>query len=242
MYNKYIDNGIDLNKDRHCDIEGWFVDKDGHHKPVLRDRGLAKIDKAFLNRYDLLDIINSFDAKSRLGETEIDSLHTYSLNEEDNYLSSPNVNKYLREEAKKDERLEKRIKQLDHIVNSYTLKKDINVFRGVSIKDGERYIKDFMSLRPGNWFFDDGFTSTSYSQDKAIEYGMLNNKNFIFFDITLRKGTHCVPLFKDNKTSKEDEFEILVGRRQKFTVKKVERIKSSDSSYIHYIKVESRRW
>ena len=79
MYNKYIDNGIDLNKDRHCDIEGWFVDNEGHHKPVLRDRGMAKFDKAFKNRYDLYEIVNSFDAKSKLGDTDIDSLHTYSL-------------------------------------------------------------------------------------------------------------------------------------------------------------------
>jgi len=241
MFSKYVDNGLDLNKDKHCDIEGWFVDKDGHHKPILRDRGMAKFDKAFKNRYDLLEIIDSFDAKSKLGDTEINSLHTYSLNEEDNYLSSPNVNKYLRENNRYDSRINERIKQIDFIINSYTLKKDINVFRGISIKNGEKYIKDFMSLKPGNWFYDSGFTSTSYSEDKAIEYGMLNSNNFIFFDITLRKGTHCVPLFKDDNTSNKEEFEILLGRKQKFTVKRVETLKASDSSYIHYIKVESRR-
>lgn len=241
VYRSFIDNGIDLNKDRHCDIEGWFVDKEGHHKPVLRDRGLAKLDKAFKNRYDLYEIVSSFDAKIKLGDLEIDLLHTYTLNEDGNYLSSPTVNKYLRENGRNEKRLNERIRQLDFILDGYTLKRDLNVFRGISIIDGKDYINDFLKLKPGMKFHDLGFTSTTYSQEKAIEYGLKDSKSFIFLDITLKKGSHCIPLFK-NLTSEKEEFEILLKRKQIFIVKKVQTLKDKDSSYIYYIKVESSRW
>jgi hypothetical protein len=76
--------------------------------------------------------------------------------------------------------------------------------------------------------------------ETALRYGLEKSKSFIFMDITLSKGTHCMPLSKENKSSENEEFEILLKRKQVFRIDRVEKKYYNDKKdFILYIKMES---
>lgn len=236
MY-KYIDTGNDLNKDKHCDIDGWFVDKQGNHRPVIR---MIKSDlerKISNPQFYHLDIPNYFDMTGKLGGVELNPLYIYSLDDNNVDLSSPNLNKYLRESKKGDSNKDKRIRELDYLINSSTIKKDINVYRGISLISYKQYVRDILKLKVGDIYSDKGFLSTSHSARVAVDYALKSSPNIIIFEITLKKGTHGMPLFKEAGSTQKEEYEILLKRNQKFVVENI--VVNEKRHSVVYIKLRS---
>ena len=233
-----IDNGNDWDHDGPCDIEGWFVDKDGYHRPVIRRVESEKVKKALGAKYPPFDVPGYFDMNGSLGKVELDSLYTYTLNDTNDDLSSPNLNSYLRKGLKNDKEKDKRIREIDYLINSSILKKDLNVFRGISMVRGKEHVEELINIKEGAIYYDHGFTSTSYSQEIAIGYGLEKSKDMIFLDIRLKKGTKGMPLFEWDKTSRKNEYEILLKRGQKFKVEEKKIAKNGDKTIV-YIRLRS---
>lgn len=234
---QYIDAGNDLNNDKHCDLDGWFVDKNGNHRPVIRKITTAKELHLSNPKFKDVDVASYFDMNGSLGGIELNPLYVYSLDDQNIDLSSPNLNKYLRESGKNDSAKDKRIREIDCLINSSTLKKDLEVYRGVPLDFKKAYIKDILKLRPGDIYEDKGFLSTSHSQKVAVSYATKGSKDIIFFEINLKKGTHGMPLFKSIGSSDKEEFEILLKRNQKFVVENI--LAGEKTSKIVYVKLRS---
>ena len=238
-FNYFIDKGNDWNNDGHCDIEGWFVDDKGHHRPVIRKLGDYKSYKVLHRKYLPDDLDKRLVGKGKFGNVDLSPLYVYSLNDPSEELSSPNLNNYLRKNKNGNSKVEKRIREIDYLIKSFTVSQEINVYRGISVIDAP-YIKELLGLKKGLYYYDDGFTSTSHSMETALRYGLEKSKSFIFMDITLSKGTHCMPLSKENKSSENEEFEILLKRKQVFRIDRVEKKYYNDKKdFILYIKMES---
>ncbi len=237
MNKVYIDSGNDWNEDNHCDLDGWFVDKDGHHRPIIRRIKTESEIKIASPKFLSLDIASYFDINGTIGNVELSPLYIYTLDDENIDLSSPNLNRYLRGHENNDEQKDKRIRELDYLINSSKTKKPINVYRGMTLDYNKGYIKKILKLKSGDIYSDNGFMSTSHSQEIAVKYAMKNGNNIVFFDISLDKGTKAFPLFKENGSSEKQEYEVLLKRNQKFVVEKI--TASDKENIIVYIKLRS---
>jgi len=127
-----IDSGYDLNKDKHCDIEGWFVDKNGHHRPVLKE--LAKNRIPFGSElYKESEITNCFNISGDYYGRSLNSLYVYSINDDNDELSSPTLNKMLRGLMHPTYSAIKRIMEIDSLIKLSKTKQELTVFRGLKI-------------------------------------------------------------------------------------------------------------
>ena len=86
-FNYFIDKGNDWNNDGHCDIEGWFVDDKGHHRPVIRKLGDYKSYKVLHRKYLPDDLDKCLVGNGKFGEhfSEKGCKYIDSLNEKNGW-------------------------------------------------------------------------------------------------------------------------------------------------------------
>lgn len=110
------------------------------------------------------------------------------------------------------EELQKHVDTLDNLVKTVPpLAQDTTLYRGVSGK----LSSELRSLQPGDSFTDKGFSSTSYDQDVAKQFGIWG----LVVVINAPKGTKALDI--DKLFDEPSESEVLLPRNTKFTVDSV---------------------
>ena len=225
---QYIDTGIDYNRDNHCDIEGYFLNKEKSHKGILR-KGNEKslvLKKKLEEEFDL-DYNPQIFYFPTLRELElyVPYLKRYSLNNENDSYSSPRINRILRNGYRYfDIATNKTIWNLDMATKMFKTKKDMYVFRGIGGVIGfDNYLLKIARLKIGDEYSDNAFLSTSTNLFSACKFADAGKNDLVvILKMKLPSGTECVPIMCNNKK----ENEILLGRDKHF------RIIKKDSSYV----------
>ncbi len=216
-----IDYGNDFNKDKHCDLDGWFVDKDGFHVPVAlspEDKRNVLLKKT---KYYTFSIPGKYRSYGYNTSIDVSVFKEYSENDPNNIFSSPNINKQLRS-GQIDYNVRERIYQLDAVMNKFVFGEKIQVYRGMGIDINEKHLSRYVHLREGDVITEKSFTSTSYSFERACFYATQKNKFCtIVFEIDIYPGVKGVPLFvKNGSAGSGFEHEIVLERDLRFKVLK----------------------
>ncbi len=231
-----LDIGYDFNKDKHCDLDGWFVNNNGNHKPVIRERTNFIDAKLKDPSYTPNELNNHFCAYGNYYGYKLSALNEYSLNDDEIELSSPNINNALRNSNINSLKLAERISHLDELISHFTIKDELVVYRGIPLSTNIPI--EMLKLKENDIYYDKAFMSTSYSMPHAVNYGLGGNIGMIFIQIKLKKNTNAVPIF-ESIAGKKDENEILINRGQKFVVKKRLCSKVKNNKYLIFYEMET---
>lgn len=225
----FIDTGNDWNKDKHCDIEGYFVSKEGTHKAIHYKYDDVK-EKYNKHRYTNDHIYKTLIPSTDTTLLDLLPLTRYCADDEKDILSSPSINQYLRYSEKRDDYImNKQIKKLDNIIKYFTLTKPLVVYRG-ELLNNKPWAEKIKNLKVGDIFKRNEYVSTSFDIPSCATY-IFNKgekvKYCAFYEIELKAGTNAVHITKEirnmpnSKTNKEkiDEHEILLGKGNIFRVK-----------------------
>lgn len=127
-----------------------------------------------------------------------------------NYALDPWINGSLRSGSGVDEDLPRDVqdrddyvRRLDGVVDSYALREDTTVYRGVAGVGEDGVLS---SARPGDQIVDRGYTSTSLDQSIPNQFGE------DVLEITLPAGTRAAPISQPAFGGYPPQAELLVGR------------------------------
>lgn len=233
-----------MDKDRHCDICGKFVDENGEHNITIT------------NLSDLFDLeetkdlnMSYYENNLPLNGQEIDAIYNYATNKKSNPLSSPSINKYLRNIRNDydpyylDERVEE-INKIDNAINKFKLNKDIHVYRAYGLPKEEGIlhmeIYSFFLQENGITTYEDyGFLSTSTHKKGALAYfnsALKDNDVIVLLDIHVSKGTRCLPVqLNKNMVSNTKDFEVLFPRQTQIKVQNIIKFKYQNK-YVYILR------
>lgn len=217
----YVDTGIDYNKDNHCDIEGYFLNKDKMHKPICRHDNVKSVSlrEKIAREFSLIYDDEHFDTPFFVAKEWERALYNYPLNDERKFDSSPLINHMLRNGSTITENITRiAVRNLDMATNAFTLRKDMYVFRGIGGSFfGPKYLLRLAQKNIGDVVVDQAFLSTSTSLFKACDFCDFDNENVdlaVIYKMKLKKGSKCAPIYVNNK----QESEILLPRCKRFRI------------------------
>jgi hypothetical protein len=115
------------------------------------------------------------------------------------------------------------VRNLDILISQFgSLEEPVTVYRGVQItKDDEPLLEMFRTLKPGDSFVDEGYTSTSKLAKYAHGMGKSDLRENAFLVINIPAGGNALSL---PVRVTEGEEEVLLPRRTEFKVKDVKTV------------------
>lgn len=241
LMSNIFENGIDLNKDGHCDLCGKFVDIDGHHN-LNNDfkTQIANIVSTQENINDKLD----YTSKYLMSRESSIAVKKYATNDLNNIDSSIYINLYLRDMYDFSQKsrifLDETISKLDKAFQ-YTVKEQFYVYRGISINRNCSLYKQLINIQTNGLTFandligEKGYLSTSINHKTAIDYLKASIKNHevgVFMKLMAGKNTKCVPLFFfDELVSNPWDKEVLFPRSSQIYIIKCYHYKTKNKEY-----------
>lgn len=234
----FVDYGNDWNNDKHCDIEGWFVNGNGNHRARSQEVSNKVEAKITAHTFGVLEIMDYFDIHSGTLEDSIKAAFTnYSYDDKGKRFGADEINNYCRFYRECDRELEDRISILSKTINETRIKKDLKVYRAISLK-APSFTKKVVNLKVGDVFSDAGFMSTSFSPFSAMEYVKKFNCPYSIFEISVKSGTNCYPLDRVFFSTKKEEHEILFDRNTKLLVKDKYITKDNNNKFVVVYRME----
>ncbi|MCQ2742292.1 MAG: ADP-ribosyltransferase [Bacilli bacterium] len=230
---QFIDRGYDANQDKHCDLDGWFVNRRGHHAPHELNVNIAN-SKGLLIPEDMKRTIH--DSFYNIWPPSIDqknAVRIYTKNDSISFSSGP-LNHALRNGFLTRDQVVQEYK-IEKAIQRYVVKKDITVFRGISGKRHDPKLRYLIEAQKGDVIMDKAFVSTTISIAHATTFAK-NVEDFdlsIMMEIRLKKGDVAAPT-EQLTAYHQNEYEILLNNRQKMKVleKDVDRIKGKTLVYL----------
>jgi hypothetical protein len=169
--------------------------------------------------------------------TDYKTINTYLRTDKitDIYGDQINFEDQVEEEKFTDSMLEV-IRDLDITISQFgALDEPTTVYRGIQIKEGdESLLEMFRTLKPGDSFIDEGYTSTSKGAKYAHGFGKSDLRENAFLVINVPAGGKALPL---PIRVTEGEEEVLLPRRTEFKVKDIKtvpRVSASGEKYDQY--------
>ena len=254
------ETGIDCNRDRHCDLCGWFVDtKENHMARRIRRKGeweerpeWAKEDhhlemmsaEEFASYY----LIDSPYSKLGWNKDEHKAIFAYSENSLSG-VSCPAINGYLRsgtvpkDLAKSD--IASAVASMNSSISRFVVGRTVTLYRGMSFDRGARLLKEFdrdleamlETDKPAS-FVDKGFLSATRSVETMGAYASMNRGGIchVYMSVTIEKGTAAMPLsFARGTAAKQNDKEVLLRSGQPCYVIGIYREPRGGNLYDYYV-------
>jgi len=262
---KIIDNGIDLDRDGHCDNCGWFVDRYGHHRARAVFQHVNEEIQLSWNDEDIrLNNLNLESFVSEFYEGKPYNMYTnqtyrlwplikrYSLNDPDQPLSCKSLNDFLRYEIvnPKTDAIElmDTALSMNLAISKFRLKKNLITYRGLSFGKNDDFIRmldnAYVVLRNSKIypFIDNGFVSTTRDINYAKTVMLKNKKEvYVLCSYISLAGTHCMPLSEEWGTTIDDsEKEVLFKSMQKYYICGIQKYRVGNISYYNCIIINSK--
>jgi len=262
------ETGIDENKDKHCDICGWFVNPYDRHqaRPVMLplseilDPKWVDMDW-HLERISAIEFAEEFIRDCPYSEPDYDKrkyadILRYSRNRDDE-LSCVVIQRYLRNDIVTSGYGEKEIcttiARMQLSICQFEVAKTITLYRGMSFDPGDPYLADLDGAyeawrRTGKpvKMLEKGFLSLTRSADAMNIYADDGNggKHHVYIAATLDKGTCAMPLSKRMGTAANGiDKEVLLPFGTEYHIIDMNRVPNGDGTYDYrmHILITDRR-
>lgn len=133
------------------------------------------------------------------------------------------LNKKIREGEALDDNQKKMSKEISKAIQGSELQHDITLWRGLSGKNSLMYITMLKSLKPGDQFKEESFTSSSLVQGQAIKFrDLYKDTNNLVVKILASKGSKALSMQNlgnaDEKIMYSDEYEFLLDKGSTFQI------------------------
>lgn len=230
------ETGIDENRDRHCDLCGWFVNEYERHRARLMHFKLLREERPewseadhHLERMSAEEFSDAFikdNPYSRLdwNPEKYSSIRAYSENLP-NGLSCAAVNGYLRNgalpEGISEHELISFIYEMNASISNFIVDKLVTLYRGMRFRPGDAYLNKLDDAlkemretgRPAK-IIERGFMSTSRDYRTMRLYAASDELSYchVCISITLEKGVAAMPLsLSRGTTTKKNDKEVLLA-------------------------------
>ncbi len=237
------DTGIDENKDKHCDLDGWFLnDYEMHRARLLPCKGAREerpewlAQDLHLERLSAEDFTGAFVKDSPYARSDWDpekhsAIRAYSENSPDGY-SCAAVNGFLRwgevKEGLTAEGLRAFAAGMNLSISGFVFDKEITLYRGMRFKPGDPFLKTFdealsrmEETRMPVPYIEKGFMSASRSVETARTYAYSENTDIchVYMSVTIEKGVAAMPLsLSKGTTTKKNDKEVLFQSGRPFYI------------------------
>ena len=228
--------GIDDNRDRHCDLCGWFVNEyERHRARLMCSRGSREerpewsvsdhhLERMSAEEFSDVFIKDSPYAKSDWNPNKCSSVRAYSENLLRG-LSCKAVNCYLRSGVVPEDVSESQliffIGEMNASISSFVVDKPVTLYRGMRFRPGDAYLNAlddaFETMkatgRPA-LLMEKGFMSTSRDYQTMWVYAASDDPSYchIHMSVTLERGVAAMPLsLSRGTTTKKNDKEVLLA-------------------------------
>ncbi len=232
---RVYETGIDDNRDRHCDLCGWFVNEYERHRARLMHSEGARAEKLdwlltdfhleemSAEMFSTIFIRDNPYSRRDWNSREYIPIWTYSQNLPD-FFSCPAINNYLRYGIVPDgfatSRLDCRVQEMNLLIGRFVVNKPITLYRGMHFNPGDAYLgflddafKAMKTTGKPVEFVEKGFMSTSRSLETAKSYALTTDSTqcHVYMSVTLEKGVAAMPLSHTRgTTAKKNDKEVLL--------------------------------
>jgi hypothetical protein len=254
------ETGIDCNRDRHCDLCGWFVDpKENHRARRIRRKGAweekpewAKEDHHLemmpAEEFAAYYLVDSPYSKLGWNKDEHKAIFAYSENSLRG-VSCPAINRFLRNGTVPKDLAESDIASAVASMNSsisrFVLGRIVTLYRGMSFDRGARLLKEFdrdleailETDKPAS-FVDKGFMSLTRDLETMGIYASQGRPSVchVYMSVTIEKGTEAMPLsFSKGTAANMDDKEVLLRSSQPCYVIGIYREPRGGNLYDYYV-------
>ena len=254
------ETGIDCNRDRHCDLCGWFVDPDENHRARrIRRKGAweerpewAKedhhLESMAAEEFAAYYLIDSPYSKLDWIKERHKAILAYSENSRSG-VSCPAINGYLRSGKVQGGLAESDIASaaasMDSSISQFVLGRAVTLYRGMSFDPGARLLKEFdrdleailETDKPAS-FVDRGFMSLTRDLETMGAYASQDRPSIchVYMSVTIEKGTAAMPLsFSKGTAANMDDKEVLLRSGQPCYVIGIYREPRGGNLYDYYV-------
>ena len=232
---RVYETGIDDNRDRHCDLCGWFVNEyERHRARLMRSEGTRAekldwlltdfhLEEMSAEMFSTVFIRDNPYSRRDWNSCEYIPIWTYSKNSPD-MLSCVAINNYLRYGIVPDgfatSRLDCRVHEMNLLIGRFVVNKPITLYRGMHFNPGDAYLgflddayRTMQTTKRPEKFVEKGFMSTSRSLETAKDYASSKSPKVcrVLISVTLEKGVAAMPLSHTRGTAaKKNDKEVLL--------------------------------
>ena len=256
------ETGKDENRDRHCDLCGWFVNRFQNHRArrivhelsidltpdwEYEDRHLDSMTAEEFSDYVIKD--NPY-ARRDWDPNEFAEVLQYSENN-DREISCKVINEYLRDgkidEAFSREDIEKTIEAMNSEIDKFKIGWGVTLYRGIWFEPGDEFLgmlDDCLETmdreKKPAVFAEKGFMSTTRSVETAEIYARSNEGNLchVYMSVTAEQGVSAMPLSASHGTAANtSDKEVLFKSGQSYYIIGMKRKDMGEGRCDYYINI-----